>query len=76
MLSFLCVIWGCLAFSLVPLHLHPLCSAAAKTQLSWKIVKSRQQTTPNLQVLEPLVGGSGGEDIKQPNDLRKERAHI
>lgn len=29
--------------------------------------------TPNLQVLESLVGGGGGEDIEQPNDLMEER---
>lgn len=29
--------------------------------------------TPNLQVLESLVGGGRGEDIKQPNDLIEKR---
>lgn len=40
--SWFSVIWGFLGSSLVPLHLNPLCYAAAKTQLSWKIVKSTQ----------------------------------
>lgn len=58
---FSALLWGCLDSSLVPLPLSPLCYAVL-------------QTTPHLQVLEPLVGGSGGEDIKQPNDLRKEKS--